>query len=296
MKRWLANNINKCTIFSLFFLLVFSQQVTAQTLVQAVKIKGSPQIDGNIETSIWNQTTEVIIRDDIANLEIKLKAVYNDSRIYFLVQFPDPDESRIHKPWTWNKSDEIYEIGNKREDSFVFKWSLVGNDIDLSLISGTPHRADIWYWKANRTDPAGYADDKMHTLSESNCQKCTTIPQKNGDFLYLQRHSDFGKSAYKIKVPMGYEEDEMMQFLNQKPTDSRADIQAKGQWLNGIWTIEFARLLDTGNQDDIKFVKGKKYLFGLSRYEVAGKKPNPAYSQPLYNSGDITNNLILHLQ
>ena len=56
---------------------------------------------------------------------------------------------------------------------------------------------------------------------------------------------------------------------------------------DGKWIIELGRELITANQDDIQFVPDRKYLFGISRYEIAGRGPNPKLSEPLYGTGDI---------
>jgi hypothetical protein len=43
----------------------------------------------------------------------------------------------------------------------------------------------------------------------------------------------------------------------------------------------------------VQFDAEQSYLFGVSRYEIAGRKPNPALQQPLYGAGDITEHLRL---
>ena len=58
----------------------------------------------------------------------------------------------------------MYDVGPDRGDCFVFKWAMDAAVNDLSVHSDHPYMADIWFWKANRTDPAGYADDKYHIL------------------------------------------------------------------------------------------------------------------------------------
>jgi hypothetical protein len=42
-------------------------------------------------------------------------------------------------------------------------------------------------------------------------------------------------------------------FITTIPTQSRADIMARGKFDNGTWTVEFKRLRATGNGDDVKF-------------------------------------------
>ncbi|MCL4371353.1 MAG: ethylbenzene dehydrogenase-related protein [Chloroflexi bacterium] len=41
------------------------------------------------------------------------------------------------------------------------------------------------------------------------------------------------------------------------------DIQAKGAWMDGVWTVEFARKMDTGHWDDVKFDPAGQYDFDM---------------------------------
>jgi hypothetical protein len=70
-------------------------------------------------------------------------------------------------------------------------------------------------------------------------------------------------------------------------------VKARGIWKDGIWTIEFRRNLSTGQQDDIQFTTDRKFLFGVSRYEIAGRHQNNDLSAPLYGTGDVSEPLWL---
>ncbi len=52
--------------------------------------------------------------------------------------------------------------------------------------------------------------------------------------------------------------------LEEKWGGSRDDIKGKGAWKDGRWTVEFARKLETGRDDDINF----KVTPGVTRYYV----------------------------
>jgi len=41
------------------------------------------------------------------------------------------------------------------------------------------------------------------------------------------------------------------------------DIKAEGAWLNGVWTVELSRKLNTGHSDDIQFDLNKDYYFDI---------------------------------
>lgn len=282
-------------IIAISFLMLFGCQALchADLSLMSLKVTTAPVIDGNGQDPVWRQAKEIITHDNVANLNISIKSIHTNENIFFLVRFDDPDESILHKPWHWNKGDEIYDIGPEREDGFVFKWAMDNTVSDLSLHADQPYIADIWFWKANRTNPAGYADDKIQRLSLTKMPKSMQLKSKTGTPMFLRRQGDRGRSAYQSKLFVDYAGDTIPQFTQQNPSGSRADVQAKGVWANNEWTIEFSRSLTTDNDDDLQFDLSQTYLFGVSRYEVAGRKPDPKLSQPLYGSGDVTDNLFL---
>lgn len=265
----------------------------ADQFIVAHKVSDVPIIDGVGSDPAWGNDSAIITHDKIADIDVAIKAVYTDRDIYFLVEFPDPDESRSHKSWVWDKEMDIYKTGADREDSFLFKWSMESKPVDLSIYSDDNYTADIWFWKACRTDPSGFADDKMHNLGEEEQKYSVNIISKSGKNKYLSRPGDQGLSAYNDLVYPEYIEDVLPHFEKQVPSASRADVRAKGQWSDGKWTIEFARALNTGNDDDVLFDVNKEYLFGVSRYESVGRDDNPGPDQPLYVAGDTSEKLIL---
>jgi len=280
---------------SLFFFILcgFQGFCHAESTLTSVKVNTAPVIDGIGQEPVWAQAQEIITHDDVANLDIALKSVYTDEKLFLMVRFYDPDESRIHKPWLWNQRQEIYEIGPEREDCFIIKWAMDKKTSDLSVHADKPYTADIWFWKAHRTDPLGYADDKIQMLSPTKVPKSMKLRSKSGEFMFLQRRGDKGKAAYLSKLYVDYSDDKILLFEKQHPSGSRADVKAKGIWSNKQWCVEFSRSLSTNEDDDVQFDVSQRYFFGVSRYEVAGKKPNPKLSQPLYGAGDVSDGLFL---
>jgi MoaA/NifB/PqqE/SkfB family radical SAM enzyme len=263
-----------------------------QVLV-AQKVTQEPIIDGKATDSVWSQAQAITTHDKIADIDITLKAVYTEEKIFFLVTFPDKDESRTHRNWVWNFSKKEYEQGKDREDVFVLKWNMNPQPVDLSIYADRPYLADIWFWKACRTDPLGYADDKLQRLNPYSLEKAKELISKSGRRMYLQRLGDQGCSTYKTNIHIEYKGDVLPRYTLQPPTLSRGDIKAKGLWEAGRWTIEFARLLTTGHADDIQFEPEREYQFGVSRYEIAGRKPEVESTQPLYGCGDVSEDLSL---
>ncbi len=266
---------------------------SAEQNILTVKTNEEPVIDGLDSDPAWQNAPVFITLDKNSKLEIRIQSVYTDTKIFFLVSFADPDESRTHKSWIWNAGREIYTVGTDREDTFVFKWNMESKAVDLSIYSNQTYRADIWFWKACRTDGAGYADDKSHLLSTTEDRNATEHASKSGKTMYLLRTGDEGESSYEINLLGEYQGDIVPRYTLKKPSGSRSDIHAKGTWKDGRWNIEFSRKLITGNADDIQFVPGQTYLFGVSRYEIAGRIPNRKLSNPFYGNGDINETLWL---
>jgi len=178
----------------------------------------------------------------------------------------------------------------------VVKWSMELIPIDLSISGDDPYRADIWYWKAYRTDHAGYADDKHQIYSDISLPKGQRLFSKNGNTFYLLRKGDQGQAAYKGSTPIGYQKDKLPGYILRNPSGSRADVHAKGKWNNGFWSVEFSRKLVTGHDDDIALDVTQNYRFGVSHYEIAGRKTDPHIEIPKFGSGEISEHLVLQFK
>ncbi|OGP64660.1 MAG: hypothetical protein A3K22_00015 [Deltaproteobacteria bacterium RBG_16_42_7] len=197
------------------FVINASSDATQKIVAQKVDI--APVIDGKDTDPAWVKAKSIISRDKVANIDISLKAVHTNKEMFFLVSFPDPDESRTHKSWVWDKSREIYKMGNDREDLFIFKWSMEAQPVDLSIYADNPYKSDVWFWKACRTDPAGYADDKIDTLTAVRLEDAIELKSKSGKVMYLLRKGDAGEPAFKTKLQVEYKGDVVPRFTYQIP-------------------------------------------------------------------------------
>jgi len=197
--------MNRPCLSKLMALLLLGMGVTniafAEQHVISTKVDNPPVIDGNINEKVWENIKPTTIKDQASGSIILLRSVYSGDKVYFSVWFPDSAENLLHKPWVWNKDKETYEIGAHREDTFVFKWNMMDKKVNLSNFSDDDYLADVWYWKANRTNPAGYADDKTQALSDTPSEKATELVSSSGKKRFLVRRSDQGKPAYKELKP-----------------------------------------------------------------------------------------------
>ncbi len=270
----------------------------AELDIPSVKVDTAPVVDGLARDAVWNRVKPVVIEDSASGSKILLRSVYTAEQIFFLVQYPDSAENYLHKPWVWNAAEKKYEEGSHREDTFVFKWNMMEHDVNLSNFSDDDYQADVWYWKANRTNPAGYADDKNQILAATPIKNSTELISLTGKARHLGRYSDAGKAPYKeLKEITEYQGDLVDRYPSATPEGSRADVQAKGVWNGGFRTVEYARDLNTGHDDDLQFepASGKAYLFGISIFSLYGK-PHIENSPNYYGRGRVSDPLWLKFQ
>jgi hypothetical protein len=288
--------MGKLLIICVFSVSLWAVPAAGDPHLLSLKTDQAPAVDGDAGDPVWARATPITTRDRLADIDITLRSVHTDDEVFMLVQFPDQTESRAHKTLTWDEAAKRYRSGPQREDTFVFKWSMEAYPVELSISANKPYRADIWYWKAHRTDSSGYADDKTHMYGVTNLKHATKVISRDGRRFYLYRTGDEGQAAYQSVIANEYSEAEVSKFSFREPTGSRADVRAKGTWQNGVWTIEFGRKLQTGHYDDVQFEQARTYRFGVSRYEIAGRKSNPKTEQPNHGAGEIGEHLTLVFQ
>jgi len=264
----------KRVVLCVVAVLVASVSFAADSVLTVPEVKVAQFVNGDTSDPAWKEVKALPIKDQASGLMIWLKAVRKDDMIYFHVLYPDPAENFLHKPWHWDADGNKYLSGKEREDTFVFKWSMEDHDVDLSNFSEDSYTADVWYWKANRTNLAGYADDKRQVLGDKPLKNATETISDSGKKRYLLRKSDQGTPAYTDFKPETYSENFVQRYLPAEPSGSRSDVNAKGVWRGGFWNIEFSRKLETGHDDDIQFhlAKGKRYKFGISIFSLYGRK------------------------
>ena len=270
----------------------------AELEVPSVKVQKAPEVDGAGQDAVWAKVKPVTVKDSASGTNVLIRSVYTEDQVFFLVQFSDSAENFLHKPWVWNAAEKKYEVGSHREDTFVFKWNMMDHDVNLSNFSDDDYRADVWYWKANRTNSAGYADDKSQVLAAQPIEKSTELTSTSGKARHLGRYSDAGKAAYKeLKTLTEYQGDLADRYPASTPEGSRADVHAKGTWKGGFRTVEYARALNTGHDDDLQFepASGKGYLFGVSIFSLYGR-PHIVNSPNFYGRGRISEPLRLKFQ
>ncbi len=152
---------------------------------------------------------------------------------------------------------------------------------------------DEWHWKASRTNPFGQVDDgnltayrptEEHekggrfgdepketaggykdnvTEDKSRPSRDFADPAKRGTMLQASE-------AAPIEDYSKYAAGDRVSALLLAPLEGkRADIAGKGRWVDGRWTLEIRRKLNTGDLNDVNFASGlKRYSFGVAIFNA----------------------------
>lgn len=332
MKKKEANMKKVVMVFLLIALIgAFAalQTPVAQTkskgdlVLTSKKVKSAP---GDAGSSVWNQAKEAKIVLTGAGsvegkvIELKTKSVYTGDEIFFRFEWPDKDKSMNKNRWKFSggkwtkiKGDEdrlgvVFEIN--RIDKFATKGCAVlchnesKNEKEwYYAVSSSKEKADMWHWKAVRSNPVGFAEDGFVTTNPSKKPeegrkrdasndtkaKSNRTKDKSGP-AYMQDPSKPASipdsllvaQAVEIKSNPGFKDgDEIPGYMLY--TDwkgSFADVKTKGVWQNGKWTVMMSRKLETGYDDDVQFNTRKKYPFALAVFDNAHEH-NSYNSEPL---------------
>jgi hypothetical protein len=136
------------------------------------------------------------------------------------------------------------------EDRFAISFAMSG-PFTADKIDGSEFTADVWHWKANRSNVAGLAHDKFWRVSRTPFEGSREFRTPSGEAVHLARPSDAGDQLYK-PVRHHMKQNEIMSGydVNPAPQGSVADVRARGVWQAGRWYLELSRLLNTGHDDD----------------------------------------------
>lgn len=237
-----------------------TQILSAQSAGQAITV------DGDLgEWSAIEGITVPLIGNGGVN-SVELKAAIRDGRIYVMALWDDTTESRLHKPYQWDEAAQAYGRTNQLEDRFAVTLAMAG-DFSENKLSGAEFTADVWHWKASRSDPAGLAHDKMWKVSRTPFEKAKEISGAGGVTVYVARPSDEGDRLYKPVNPRAHVDDIMPRYeVNLSAKGSIADVEARGVWRDGRWYLEMSRILDTGNADDAVIPKAGQIEIAVAAF------------------------------
>jgi hypothetical protein len=212
--------------------------------------------------------------------------------------------------WTIPTLGESGDYIGYYEDKFAMAWSINGSvpgfersacatachagEIKRFGLKYTNHpgeKVDVWHWKAARTNPVGQMDDQYIDHTRHDAQTSPDAGRKSDPNVgggYRDNKTADGKLPAFMpasrSAPLFWLFDSEKQPFQDifKAGDrvggiviapfagDRGNISAKGVYTREMWTLEFARLLDTGSAYDAQFTDLKKQLpFGVAVFNNA---------------------------
>lgn len=235
-------------------------------------LKAAPTIDGSGEDWQDIPSTEIpltYLGDKTPTKTVQLKAGVFGDRIYFYSEWDDDTEDTLHKPYVWDDNAGKYVSGPQREDRFALQFAMKG-DYTTDWFSGKEFTADMWHWKAGRTNPSGFTHDKSTVISKKAMRESYKQELPNGESIYIYRPSDGGAEPYKANRYFKKQNDVMPKYTPvalDTLHKSASDISAKGVWKDGKWHLEQSRKLATGYADDVTFVSGENIKGGIAIFD-----------------------------
>ncbi len=191
-----------------------SAQAVENDLMSAVRTSAPITIDGHAE-ALWDQAEALTVTVNelpyepnngyagMTEVEVELKALYDDEHIYLQARWQDPSKSLVRFPWVKQEDGSWKQLMNKDstqhentyyEDKFSIFWDInnkgfakKGCDrschmVEEGTIKGIPDTSagrhytardgetiDMWHWKSARTNPVGQVDDQYvnHNRNEA---------------------------------------------------------------------------------------------------------------------------------
>jgi hypothetical protein len=135
------------------------------------------------------------------------------------------------------------------------------------MLAGAEVQTDLWTWRAGRTDASGYAEDATMVLSFQRIPRVNSYQTRNGRTVWVKEEPDAGSLPYQAQVVGAYAGDRIPRYVPRTPSGSMADVQAKGSWKDGYWTVEFSRKLVTGDPADVVFAPGREISFSVAVFD-----------------------------
>lgn len=246
----------------------------------AVKAPQPPALDGRAEDAVWKQAKAVTVvakgvmpRTQGTSAQVSLRAAYTPTHVYLLAVWDDAtQDDKSHRTWKWDAEKKAYTEDIDREDMFGVGFQHTG-EFTADMLSPVEAVWDVWHWKAVRTNPQGHAMDKTHRYSKSQpAGRANKHTAKDGTEIWIARPEDAGDPVERSQAaPAEFKGERVPRYLPGTPSGSASDVQAKGAWASGKWTVEFARRLDTGQSDDTAFDPSRSFRMAVSVHDRTGE-------------------------
>lgn len=252
-------------------------------LLPVVRLTGKPTLDGNWDE--WpalgsgaqiplSTTLSRLGEESLSELgmdwdpQLTVRAGIFSDTFYLAARWRDATQNVIYRPW--KRSGGQFKRGKNRDDMFAARFQITAG-YAACMVDPTNHATDIWVWSAGRSALAGIADDQTHRISTTPLDPATEYPLGSGS-VYIQKKPDEGSPGWKhTPAPRQDAEGDLLPGVavtEETPTGSRADVRAAAQWREGYWTLELARLQQTGDPGDVVLAPGSQAVGQLAVFNA----------------------------
>ncbi|MHA2271632.1 MAG: ethylbenzene dehydrogenase-related protein [Candidatus Hodarchaeales archaeon] len=280
---------------------------TQSTTLTASKTTATITIDGSASETAWSNAGSLTLSDYGTAYDVTVKALYDATYIYVYATWTDATINDTRKGWVYNGTAWTNVGGNEDRISFAFTNTSSSMVCGHDPTTGTAGELlfDIWHWKATRTAPAGWADDKYWSYDATQAREdggrfsdaktsggykdnsvvkqaanATEITDKLGNSSAVSAFSDDDRPYWdNLGVEIVWVDganstaigNSIVGYTTTKPVGSRGDVSAEATHDGAAWHVEFKRKLDTGNSaDDIAFAEGDTIEFYLNMHDNSG--------------------------
>ena len=189
----------------------------------------------------------------------------------------------------WNIDDSI--AGFNDAGCFVTCHVGEGKPFGNKYTASPGEIGDIWHWKGVRNNFEGYIDDQY--VDDMRYDPVTvpsagrhSDPRDSGGYSNNKNEAGdapafmpSGGTAPPYYLPKSdavefadifLPGDEIPGIIVERPTGDRGDIDGKGAYAGGMWTLEAARARETGSMYDVQFASTDwPYHFGVATFDNA---------------------------
>ncbi|MFW9778325.1 MAG: ethylbenzene dehydrogenase-related protein [Candidatus Heimdallarchaeota archaeon] len=309
----IGNLVRILVISGTFFLVFFLVSLETATVTQSRNLisyyfPSKILLDGKAAEDFWYNADKLEVRKfDGTNMNLTVMTVHNSTHLFLFSTWTDVTESNTYNDWIFN-STKMWENLGGNEDRITFFWSNESNFPNCAHYTFNPNPSlgflgDVWHWRASRTAPGGWTDDRFfdglgrHSDAKTfgGYKENSVVVQMFGVNSSAEITSVLGNSTTVSSNESFTDRDRpfwdiqgsviawvngvnttnigasIPGYLTTVPVGSRGDVLAGAVYSSGMWSVEEVRRLDTGSyKDDIKFEEGFTYNFSVAIHDNGG--------------------------
>ena len=275
----------------------------------ASSLPGQSDVDGD---SVHKATASCHHGSGARPIKVTAKAFYTPFEIFIRFRWQDPGADL--GPY-WTREGAKWRAAGPRRDGLGIVWGPPGAKFacatvchlkdwrnegarafgDFQMSAGEGRKLDFWIWKAGRGGPGGAVEVARLTAEGRKSMGPEDFETPNSVLAASKGLSGladqaFGENDAPLKTPETGDERTAPGYLVTASEPSRTEVSANATHENGAWTLTVSRRLTGMDPDDVKFVAGGEYSFGLAVIDGVARDHN-AVSAPvvirLVSPGDI---------